>query len=293
MKHSRTLVPVAAIAAVFALGGCSSPAATAGGSPGSQASYGDCSVTGKAGGFPLTTIKKGTLLAKAELPAPGWYNGDTATNIRDGFEFCLLANIAHRAGITDVELENSSFEGLVAGKAGDMDLSLNTITITPDRRRVVDFSEPYFQSSAGVLVRAGSHVTAANLDHLKIGVRQGTVGESFVRDTVKPRTSPAVFPGDAEMWAAVTAGTVDAGIQDLSILLPVAAKSHGKLKVIAQIDTGEAYGVLLPKGSPNTATVSKIIDQLREDGTLKNLSSRYLTPAYGVDPASIPVWKLP
>jgi polar amino acid transport system substrate-binding protein len=92
------------------------------------------------------------------------------------------------------------------------------------------------------------------------------------------------------MQAAVASGRVDAGIQDLSIVLGAAANSAGSLEVLGQIETDEAYGVMLPKDSPNTAVVNEILAELKADGTLDKLSAEYLTDAYGVDPASIPVW---
>lgn len=291
---ARKLAPLAVLALLTGavLSGCSAGADGGAIDPatGNPHSYGDCKVTGKKGVHPLRTLKKGVLLMKADLPSPGWYNGDKVENIRSGFDFCLLVNIAHRAGIDDVVLQNSSFDGLVAGKAGDMDLSLNQITITDERRKVMDFSDPYFQSTAGVLVKSGADLTEQNLRDGKIGVKQGTVGQLLVTDHLKPAQSPSVFPGDPEMQAAVAAGNIDAGIQDLSIVLGAASKSGGKLAVVGQIETNEAYGVMLPKGSPNTEVVNTILRELKADGTLDKLSAAYLTEAYGVDPASIPVW---
>jgi polar amino acid transport system substrate-binding protein len=286
------LVPAAALTTMLVLSGCSSPADDeANAATGNPTSYGDCIVTGEKGEYTLDTLTKNTLLVKADLPSPGWYNGDTVDKIRSGFDFCLLVNIAHRAGIDDVKLQNSSFDGLVAGKAGDMDLSLNQITITDERKKVMDFSDPYFQSTAGVLVKKDADVTEDNLAEVHLGVKQGTVGQILADDVISPVQTPAVFPGDPEMQAAIAAGTVDAGIQDLSIVLGAATKSNGKLAVVGQIETDEAYGVMLPKGSKNTEVINEILADLKADGTLDKLSAEYLTEAYGVDPASIPVWK--
>ena len=125
-----------------------------------------------------------------------------------------------------------------------------------------------------------------------LGVKQGTVGQLLVRDVIAPDTEPSVFPGDPELQAAVAAGRVDAGIQDLSIVLGAATNSGGALEVVGQIETDEAYGVMLPKDSPNTDIVNQILDDLKADGTLDQLSEEYLTDAYGVDPASVPVWNV-
>ncbi|MFS0894209.1 ABC transporter substrate-binding protein [Microbacterium sp. 179-I 3D3 NHS] len=292
MRNTALALIPAALATMLVLSGCSTPASDAADGPtGNPASYGDCDVTGKKGEYSLDTLTENTLLVKADLPSPGWYNGDTVKDIRSGFDFCLLVNIAHRAGIDDITLQNSSFDGLVAGKAGDMDLSLNQITITEERKKVMDFSDPYFQSTAGVLVKKGADVTEDDLPDAHLGVKQGTVGQILVDDVISPATTPSVFPGDPEMQAAVAAGTIDAGIQDLSIVLGAATKSNGKLAVVGQIETDEAYGVMLPKGSKNTETINRILADLAADGTLATLSAEYLTEAYGVDPASIPVWK--
>jgi polar amino acid transport system substrate-binding protein len=291
VKISPVLLTSLTALAALSMAGCgSSGSQETNEATGNPASYGDCPITGKKGSFDLETLADGELLVKADLPSPGWYNGDTVADIDSGFDFCLLANIAHRAGIEEVKLQQTSFDGLVAGKAGDFDLSLNQITITDERRQVMDFSDPYFQSTAGILAKADSEVSAENLTDQTLGVKQGTVGQLLVRDVIAPAADPSVFPGDPEMQAAVAAGRVDAGIQDLSIVLGAASNSGGALEVVGQIETDEAYGIMLPKDSPNTAVVNDILAELQADGTLDELSAEYLTDAYGVDPASIPVW---
>lgn len=292
MTHPKKLLVPAAVITALLLSGCSGAAEGQVQENGNPASYGDCEVTGTAGEYTLETKAEGMLLMKADLPSLGWYNGDKVEDIRSGFDFCLLVNIAHRAGIDNVKLQMASFDGLVAGKAGDMDLSLNQITITDERKKVMDFSDPYFQSTAGILVKKGSTVSEATLAKSHLGVKQGTVGQLLVSDTIKPTKAPAVFPGDSEMQAGVLAGSVDAGIQDLSIVLGAAMQSKGKLEVVGQILTDEAYGIMMEKGSPNLATINKILADLTADGTLDKLSAAYLVDAYGADPASIPIWDI-
>ncbi|SMY03231.1 ABC transporter substrate-binding protein [Brevibacterium antiquum] len=289
--HLKSAILPIALAMTLLASGCSSdtgPDAKAEGA----GNYGDCEVSGTEGEFSLDTAAPDALTVKADLPSPGWYNGDTIEDIDSGVDFCLLANIAYRSGIKNIKLENASFAGLVAGKAGSFDISLNQITITPEREEVMDFSDPYFDSTAGILVKKGADITADNLSDQKIGVKQGTVGQLLVDKTIKPAKAPAVFTGDPEEQAAVLAGRVDAGIQDLSIVLGAAKKSHDKLAVVGQVKTGEHYGVMMPKGSENLETINRIIDQAKSDGTIEKLQKKYLSEAYGVDPTSIPVWDL-
>ncbi|UIK88459.1 ABC transporter substrate-binding protein [Arthrobacter polaris] len=285
MRYVTTAGVIALALGLSACGAGGNDSAAANGSP-----FGDCIITGEAGSSPLNLISDGVVTVKADLPSPGWYNGDTVESIKSGFDYCLLANIAHRGGAKGLNLQNSSFDGLVAGKAGSFDMALNQITITPERESVMDFSDPYYESTAGVLVKKGSTLTQSDLADSHLGVKQGTVGQMLVDKTIKPAKAPAVFPGDAEQQAAVAAGRIDAGIQDLSIVLGASVQSGGKLTVVGQIPTHESYGVMMPKGSANVVAVNKMLKEMKDDGTLDKLNSTYLTEAYGVDPTTIPVW---
>ena len=60
------------------------------------------------------------------------------------------------------------------------------------------------------------------------------------------------------------------------------------IEVVGQYATGETYGALYPKGSPNAATFDKIIQALIDDGTLAKLAQKYLAAAWGADPTKIP-----
>src|ERR1700752_3130407 len=119
---------------------------------------GNCELIGAKGSIPLTPAKEGQLTVETSLPAPGWWNGDTPETIADGFEYCMAANIANRAGLDKLEVVNVAWDALVAGQTKDFDLSLSQISITEDRKKVVDFSVPYFSSDIGVLVKKGTKV---------------------------------------------------------------------------------------------------------------------------------------
>ncbi|MEU6661865.1 ABC transporter substrate-binding protein [Streptomyces sp. NPDC046821] len=252
--------------------------------------YGKCKVSGERGSIHLKTVQKDTLTVVGDLPSPGWWNGDTVKQIADGYEYCMAANIAYRAGLSKLTVRNVSFDALVAGKTQDFDMALAEISITEPRRKVVDFSAPYFASNIGVLVTQGSKASAKNLAGLRLGVKQGTTGADFVRDKIRPKTAPKVFAGDVELQAALQAGQVDAALTDVAIVLGKAQESKGKLQVIGQYNTGESYGALYPKGSKNASVLDGAIGGMKKDGTLDRLSSTYLAKAFGGDPSTIPTW---
>src|SRR5215208_3328062 len=133
--------------------------AACGGDSDSGASYGDCDVTSEADSIDIKPVKSGTLTVQTTLPAPGWWNGTTPESIKDGYEYCMAAELANMAGLDSVTVQNVSFDQLVAGHTNNYDLALAEITITEERDKVVDFSTSYFDSNIGVLVQNDSGIT--------------------------------------------------------------------------------------------------------------------------------------
>ncbi|AOV16449.1 ABC transporter substrate-binding protein [Acidihalobacter aeolianus] len=255
--------------------------------------YGECKVTGKWASHPFKPVIPGQLTVEVNMPAPGWWNGNSPDTIKSGYEYCMAANIAYRAGIPKVKVKNVAWDGLVAGQTKNFDLALSEISITPQRKKVVDFSVPYFESTMGVLVRKGEHVTSGNIRDKLIGVEGGSTGASFVTDKIKPMKPARQFSGEAGLFTALAAHQIQVAVTDTSIVLAQQGKSHGRLVVVGQYDTGETYGALYPKGSKNEKVMNTIIESLIKDGTLKKLGDKYLAAAWGASPNSIPTWKLP
>lgn len=283
MMMYRSLPPFARFhlaAAVLALG-FAGPAAAAD-------MIGNCEMTGQKGAFHITPATPGTLTVEVSLPAPGWWNGDTPETIKDGYEYCMGANIAYRAGLDKMSVVNVAWGQLIGGHTNNFDLALDQASITEPRKKVVDFSVPYFNSDIGILVKAGTKVDSATVKTLRIGVHQGTTGADFVTDVLKPKQEVKVYANVPGMMAALAAGQIDAAANDTAYMLGYAAKSNGTLVVVAQYNTGETYGAVYPKGSPNEATFDKIIQAMKDDGTLEKLATKYLAEAWGADPTKIP-----
>jgi polar amino acid transport system substrate-binding protein len=249
---------------------------------------GNCDVEGQKGAVPLTPAVAGQLTVETNLPGPGWWNGDTPDSIKDGYEYCMAANIAYRAGLGSVKVVNVAWDALVAGQTKNFDFALSQISITDERKKVVDFSVPYFSSDIGILVKKGTAVDGDKMKGLRIGVQSATTGADFVHDKLKPSTPEKVFPDTPSMFTALMAGQIDAAMTDTAIVLGQAAASNGALEVPGQYHTGETYGALYPKGSANNAAFDKIIQSLVDDGTLAKLSAKYLAAAWGADPTKIP-----
>jgi ABC-type amino acid transport substrate-binding protein len=252
--------------------------------------YGNCKVSGQRGSVKLMTVVPGALSVRPDLPAPGWWNGDSPETIKDGFEYCMAANMAYRAGLDRVIVVNRSFAQILTGQAKGFDIALSQITITEERKRVVNFTASYYSSDQGVLVRAGTKVDKDNIKKMRLAVEQGTTTLQYVMDHIKPVQAPRVFPQTAPMFAALAAGQADAVLFDTPTVLARAKQSNGAFRVAGRYDMGERWGGLVNKDSPNLAAFNKLIDDFKNDGTFQRLTNSYLTPGLGMDPAKLPVF---
>ena len=249
---------------------------------------GNCEVTGEKGSIPIANpAKAGQLTVEVSLPAPIWWNGDTPEAIKDGMEYCMAAEIAWRAGYDKLEVVNVGWDALIAGQTSDFDLAMSEISITDERKKIHDFSVPYFSSDIGVLVRKDAPVDEKTIKSAKVGVQQATTGAAFVQDKLGI-TDVQVYPDQGDMFAALRAGQVDVAVTDTSIVLAEVVANPDKVDVVGQYKTGESYGAIYPKGNANNATIDKILQAMIDDGTIKKLGAKYLAAAWGRDPAAVP-----
>ena len=231
-KPQHNLIVGLAAASLMALTACS------GSSSDTKAAgdFGDCEVYGDAGTFDMTPATDGVLTVQTTLPSPGWWKGVSPESINGGYEYCLAANIAHRAGLDGVKVVNVSFDALVAGQTKDFDVAMAQISVTPARAEVVSFSAPYFDSNLGVLAPTGSDITEDTLRDQTIGVQVGTTSVDWVNNVLKPSKKPKNFQDTTAMVTAITSGLTDAAIQDTAIMLGFAKNSDGALEVIGQYE---------------------------------------------------------
>ncbi len=280
----------AAASAALALTGCS--ASDADGEPAAGGSFGDCELTADPATIEIDPITEGTLTVLTVLPNPGWWNGESADSLTGGFEYCMAAEFANRAGFDDMTIKVTSWDQYIGGMATDFDLAMVTTTITDERKEVMDFSRPYFQSNLGVALATGSEFDESSIREARIAILQGSTGAQWVNDVLQPSSQPSLFNDANEMFTALAADQVDAVITDTTTALTQSKPTAGRTEVVAQFQLDQGYGVVSPLGSANSPAIDQAVGDMLEDGTLDRLSTQYLEPLFGVDPNSVPFWTL-
>jgi polar amino acid transport system substrate-binding protein len=222
-------------------------------------------------------ITPGTLTVGTELPAPPFWIGDDYNSITGGFEVDLAKEVGKRLGLNQTKFVEMPFSGLVAGQQCPCDIDFSQVTITEERDRVVDFTEPYFEANQGILARQGVTVNSlADAKNLKWGAQLNTTGASFINDTIKPTTDFQAFDRTVDAFQALNAGQIDAVLLDTPIVLgAVKEKQVRNAEVVGQFKTGEQYGAVLNRGSPNLEAFNQTIRTLKSEGFVDQLLQKY------------------
>lgn len=254
-------------------------------------SFGSCTLTGKPNTISLTTLEKDTLTVATPLPNPGWWNGTSPSSISSGFEYCLAADIAYRAGLHHLKIVNMAWDQYISGTSTGYDIALGSTTITPARQKVFNFSRPYFYAGLGVATLTSNNISEGNVKGKRIAVLQGNVGADWVTHILKPQ-SVLVYQSSPDMFTALMAHQIDAVVTDTTLALTQAKMSNGNIRVVGQYKVDQGYGIITAKTSVNTQAIDKAVAEFAADGTLKQLSTTYLQPMFGVSPDSVPGWSL-
>jgi polar amino acid transport system substrate-binding protein len=149
------------------------------------------------------------------------------------------------------------------------------MTITADREKNLDFSKPYYNSQQSLLVPNGSDIKSIDdLVGKKVGVQQGTTGESYTEENAPKGAQIVSFPSDGEMYQAIKAGQVDALLQDLPVNL--VHQQDGGFTIVEQYNTGEQYGFAVKQGNTELLNaVNEQLTKLRSNGTYDKLYNKY------------------
>lgn len=209
---------------------------------------------------------------------------DPATGTPIGWEYDAMAEIAKRLNAV-VTYENTSWDAMIpAVSEGQYDLGMTGITIRDDRREMVDFSEPYMRSEMFMLVRAdedrfedaGSFI--ATEDTL-IGAQPGTtpfyvaVYDLLDGNEANPRIK--LFETFGASVQALRTGDVDLVLTDGTAGQGYVRANPEAFKLVGEPMGAEDFGFIFPKGSDLVAPINAAIADLRADGTLDALNTKW------------------
>lgn len=180
----------------------------------------------------------------------------------------------------EVEFRNINFDGLITALRTDsIDLVISSMTATSERRKSIDFSEPYVKTGLSILAAKDSTLqSAADLktSGRKIVVRLGTTGESWARENLKDAKIIAL-DADVSCVMEVVNGNVDAWIYDQLSIMNYYAKHAERTRALLAPLREEVWAVGLKQGNDELKTkVNEVLARMRSDGSFTKLAERFM-----------------
>jgi polar amino acid transport system substrate-binding protein len=195
----------------------------------------------------------------ADFP-PFEYKDENGTIV--GFDVDMIKTILTNQGY-EVEVRDILWETLIpALENGQINVIVAGMSITDERKGVVDFSNPYFDADLSVLIKKGSGIVVnnvSNLANLTVGVQTGTTGDTWVFDNlVNVSLTPESKYKRYETYDLAVLDLKNGNVQILVLDKPVAQvfAADNTLEVAYTIVSDDNYGIAIQKG--NTELLQKI-----------------------------------
>lgn len=220
----------------------------------------------------------GPLTVGSDIPYPPFEQGKAPDYT--GFDIELVEAIGERIGRTP-EFKDTSFDTIFRDLAqGKFEMVASATTITPEREKTVDFTNPYYLPSAqSIVVTKGSEIESeADLDGKTVGVQQGTTGEEYV-DEETDAAEVRAFPAGPDTIPALKAGTIDAVVIDRPVA-ERAIEEDPAIEISAGIETEEEYGFVVQEGDEELLEeLNQGLEEVLDDGTYTRIYKKWFNKA--------------
>ena len=260
-------------AAALALTACGGSASSTASSTASSAASSEAASTSAAA--ELTTVEAGKLTMATNAAFPP-YEMTTDAGEFEGIDIDTAKAIAEKLGL-ELQIDDMDFDAaLLSVQQGKADIVMAGVTVTDERKAVMDFSDSYATGIQSIIVPEGSDIASPDdLAGKKIGTQRGTTGYLYCSDDFG---EDAVVAYDNGLTAvqALNNGQVDAVVIDNE---PAKAyvESNPGLKILDTSYAEEDYAIGMNKS--NTAledAVNAALEELKADGTLQSIVDKYI-----------------
>ncbi len=181
-------------------------------------------------------------------------------------------------GLQAQYLPPQNFDSLIASVAAatKMDIGVSSFTITDERKELVDFCDPYFDSNqAAVAMKGAGYTSAMDFDGMTVGAQSGTTGADWVRENL-PNATLKEFNQTSEGLASLVAGDIKCLYFDEPVAVEQVKTTYTDCEIIEVIPTGEQYGFAVSKDNAKLKdAVNKALRTLIDNGTYKEIFAKY------------------
>ena len=259
--------------AALALTACGGSSASTASSVASSAASEAASTSAAAG--ELTTVEAGKLTMATNAAFPP-YEMTTDAGEFEGIDIETAQAIADKLGL-ELQIDDMDFDAaLLSVQQGKADIVMAGVTVTDERKAVMDFSDSYATGIQSIIVPEGSDIASPDdLTGKKIGTQRGTTGYIYCSDDFGDDNVVAYDDGLTAVQA-LNNGQVDAVVIDNAPAQEFIAANPG-LKILDTSYAEEDYAIGMAKGSSLEDAVNAALKELKADGTLQSIVDKYIT----------------
>jgi polar amino acid transport system substrate-binding protein len=211
---------------------------------------------------------------------------DPATGEPAGWDYEAIGAICELLNCVPTFVE-SQWEGMIQAVAdGQFDMAADGITITDERKELVDFSDGFINIEQRLMARIDEDrfdSVQAFIDNseLTVGTQTGTTNFETISELV-PAERIQAFDSFPFAVQALLAGDVDAVIIDETAGLGYQGANADQLKLVGDSLSSDQLGFVFPKGSDLVEPFNAAMAELRANGTMDRLAEKYFTDAFTI-----------
>jgi polar amino acid transport system substrate-binding protein len=192
-----------------------------------------------------------------------------------------LAQAVAKALGRELVIKNYKFDGLIpALKNGELDFVISSMTITEERKKSIDFSDPYLTTGLAILTTQAAAVNSSEdlkRPDLRVAVKLGTTGHTYALQNL-PQAKVLVFEEDSACALEVSQGKADAFIYDQMSIYQEWLKHKDTTRALLVPFQRESWGIGLRKGNDALRDqINAFLKEFKSSGGFRAIGDKYIT----------------
>jgi polar amino acid transport system substrate-binding protein len=179
------------------------------------------------------------------------------------------------------EFVTTAWDGIFAAlQAGNFDLVASDVSITDERKKQMDFTDPYLEASESIMVRVADQnltVDEIKAKHKKLSAQTGTTDADLAVELVG-RENASLYDNFTAVVSALKNGDVDGAVIGSTNAQAYEKEFAGELVIAAKGLKADHIGLVFRQGDANVDAFNDGLRQIKADGTIDKLIAKYWGP---------------
>ncbi|MTT31406.1 transporter substrate-binding domain-containing protein [Terrilactibacillus sp. BCM23-1] len=229
----------------------------------------------------LSQVKDSGTLKVGVMGTYAPYNFLNDKKQMDGFDVDIAKEVAKGLGVK-AKFVSQEFSGMIPGlKSKKFDAVISQMTITDERKKQMDFTQPYITNDVKIIVKQNNN-TIKSLQDFKgknVGVGLGTNDETYLRTKVLPQVGQFKIKTYDDVITSLKdldAGRIDATVNNIYALQPIVEKNGFKLKTVGEPIKSDKAAIAVRKGNKTfVKALDKALTDMKKDGTYDKIFNKW------------------